>query len=111
MKRLLFTALLLLVALPLEAKDSFQAAVTPAAAVHPSLYSFADVYRLTVTGQAPALPPQAESPVRVAAAAPSLLPEAQFSVSGSRAPQRWALLIAGLLLAGWVAHRRMDTLL
>ena len=114
MKRLILPALLVLFAGPLAAKESFQAALASPAAPHPSLYSFADVYRLTVTGQAPALPAQAaDSPMRVAAAQPALASagDGQFSIRSVREPQRWALLIAGLLLAGWVARRRVDALL
>jgi hypothetical protein len=118
MKRLLLIAFLLAVALPAafsaHARESFQAAVTsvaPLPSPHPSLYSFADVYRLTVVGQAPALPQPAESPMRVAVAQSPLVPDAQFLIKSVREPQRWALLIAGLLLAGWVARRRLDTLL
>ena len=111
MKRLILAALFALLALPVHARDSFQGAlqVQPA---HPSLYSFADIYRLTVTGQAPAMPlPAADSPMRVVATQPAVSSDVQFSVRTVREPQRWALLIAGLLLAGWVARRRMNTLL
>jgi len=50
------------------------------------------------------------APVRVAAAeAPA--PELHFSISTplTRRPERerWVLVLSGLALAGWVAHRRM----
>ena len=116
MKRLILIALLLAAALPAAARDSFQGALAAHGAqvplTHPSLYSFADVYRLTVVGQAPALPvPAAESPMRVAASQIAGSSDLQFSIRSVREPQRWALLIAGLLLVGWVARRRMETLL
>ena len=79
---------------------------TPATAqgAHPELVSFSDLVRLAA--RSPAAPaPAAVEPVRVtflqsAAAAP------RFSVSaaGSRG---WMLLLSGLALAGWVAHRRL----
>ncbi len=80
-----------------------------AGATHPSLYSFADVYRLTVAGPAMAEFPvfdYAESPVRLAVSQAQPGAELRFSIS-SVAPQRWLLLLAGLALAGWVAHRRL----
>lgn len=73
-------------------------------------YSFNDVYRLTV-GRPPhaPLPAQSEAPLRVAlAVAPP--PEPRFTVRQLPAPERWLLLLAGLALAGWVAHRRLSYL-
>jgi hypothetical protein len=111
MKRLFLIALLLVAALPAAARESFQSVLAAQPATPPSLYSFADVYRLTVVGPVPAIAPQAELPMRVAVAQPALAPDVQFSVAAVREPQRWALLLAGLLLAGWVARRRMEALL
>ena len=54
---------------------------------HPSLYSFADVVRLTLGAAAPAGP--------------------RFSIEPVREPGRWLLLVSGLALAGWVARRRL----
>jgi hypothetical protein len=78
------------------------------AAPHPALYSFVDVFRLTVAGPMAGTPPESatEAPIRVAAPkAPAAEP--RFSVSGPRQPDKWLLLVAGLALAGWVAHRRL----
>ncbi|MEA3195221.1 MAG: hypothetical protein QOD26_3554 [Betaproteobacteria bacterium] len=83
------------------------------AAVPPALYSFTDVYRLTV-GRAPVGLPQAqataEAPMRVAAVADAAAIEPSFSVRQFPAPERWLLALAGLALAGWVAHRRLSYL-
>ena len=67
----------------------------------PALYSFADVYRLTVSGAAPQ--------VRVAAVQEALAAEPRFTVSPVPAPKGWMLLLAGLAAAGWVAHRRLTS--
>jgi hypothetical protein len=78
------------------------------AAPHPSLYSFVDVFRLTVAGPIAGAPAEsaAEAPIRVAAPqAPAAEP--RFSIAGPRQPDKWLLLLAGLALAGWVAHRRL----
>lgn len=78
----------------------------------PALYSFSDVYRLTV-GRAPVGLPQsqagAEAPIRVAVveSAPA---EPRFTVRQFPAPALWLLALAGLALAGWVAHRRLSYL-
>ena len=75
-------------------------------------YSFNDVYRLTV-GQSPNVPwpTQAEAPLRVAlSSATAAAAEPSFTVRHLPAPQRWLLLLAGLALAGWVAHRRLSYL-
>lgn len=78
------------------------------AATHPSLYSFTDVYRLTVTGEPfgefrfvePA--PQ----VRVVSESSNL--DIRFAVSAPHdGGQRWALALAGLFACAWVAHRRL----
>ena len=110
MKRLFLAALLAFCASGAAAKDTFQGAVAPQPAQHPSLYSFVDVYRLTVGG--PIMTIQAfslnESALRVAVTQAAPAPEQQFSISAVPQPGRWTLLVAGLLLAAWVAWRRMD---
>jgi hypothetical protein len=76
----------------------------------PVLYSFADVYRLTVNAAPDALMPAAAAPqVRVALAAQDalLVAEPRFSVSPVPGPKGWMLVLAGLAAAGWVAHRRL----
>jgi hypothetical protein len=95
-----------------EALLPFEAA--PPAATHPSLYSFADVYRLTVAGE-----PfggfrfsEAAIPVRLASQSEPVItvsetPELRFSVSAPRDGQLWALGLAGLFACAWVAHRRL----
>lgn len=92
------------------AGDTFQAALRAPAAAHPSLYSFADVYRLTVSGAAMAGFPAAagEQPLRVALTqgAPGAA-GIQFSVAALPEPGRWLMLLAGLAAAGWVARRRL----
>jgi hypothetical protein len=101
---LLFLGIALAAGNAAAADSSFQ----QRAAAHPALYSFVDVFRLTVSPMPGPSPEQAgEAPIRVAApqAQPSL--EARFSVSSVRRPDKWLLLLAGLALAGWVAHRRL----
>jgi hypothetical protein len=90
-------------------------ATEPDMAPHPALYSFEDVYRLTVAGpiagvpgvesatDAPILP---GAPVRVAAPQAQAA-EPRFSFSAVPQPDKWILLLAGVALAGWVAHRRL----
>ena len=96
----------------------------------PSMYSFADVFRLTVSGAALAdnpltrLPASAELPdyqLRVAAretqqpvrhlfsvASPAPLPASYvFSIGALPQPQRWLLILSGLAAAAWVARRRL----
>jgi hypothetical protein len=110
MKRLFFATLLALCAFGAAAKDTFQSAVAIPPAPQPSLYSFADVYRLTVGGPISTMQASqlGESPVRVAVTQGAGAPEQQFSISAVREPGRWTLLMAGLLLMAWVAWRRMD---
>ncbi len=78
---------------------------------HPPLYSFVDVYRLTVAGPmagSPALETTPDAPIRVAAPqAQPQPPEPRFSIVAATQPDKWLLLLAGLALAGWVAHRRL----
>src|SRR5262245_4686809 len=76
----------------------------------PSQYSFNDLYRLTVGRPLVAEQPAVEAPVRVAmvqAAAPA---EPRFTVRQFPTPGGWLLALAGLALAGWVAHRRLSYL-
>jgi hypothetical protein len=76
---------------------------------HPALYSFADVYRLTVGGPligSPSIDAASETPVRVAVAQAQPA-EPRFTVTPLTEPDKWLLVVAGLALAGWVAHRRL----
>lgn len=75
---------------------------------HPALYSFVDVYRLTVAGAMGGLTASDGAPdaVRVASPQPQLA-EPRFSISPLPRPDKWLLILAGLALAGWVAHRRL----
>jgi hypothetical protein len=109
MRTLAFTALMF-AALAAHAADSFQDALRPAAPTHPALYSFADVYRLTVAGTpiaGPLMMSAADPAIRVAATQVAPAPELQFSVVSLPAPQPWLLLLSGLALATWVARRRL----
>jgi len=47
-----------------------------------------------------------EVPMRVATAQAQPA-EPRFLVSPVRQPEKWLLALAGLALAGWVAHRRL----
>ena len=82
-----------------------------AAQASSALYSFSDVYRLTVSGPEGALDESvdaslADLPMRVVAAEPP--PAAYvFTISGVRQPERWLLMLTGLALAAWVARRRL----
>jgi hypothetical protein len=83
------------------------------AATHPSMYSFSDVYRLTVAG----VPfggfrfVDAQAPLRVVSQAalsgPEAFAEPRFAVSAPSDGGRWTLLLAGLFACAWVAHRRI----
>ena len=79
------------------------------APTHPALYSFVDVFRLTVGGPLAGAPVEsaAEAPIRVAAPQAAAVAEPRFSISAVRQPDKWLLALAGLALAGWVAHRRL----
>lgn len=77
------------------------------------LYSFADLYRLTVAAEWP-LPAAAQgaSPFQVRAVAgdvPAAVPATPyvFLVSPVPAPQGGMLFLAGLATAAWVARRRL----
>ena len=72
----------------------------------PQLYSFADVYALTVNGAAMADFPAAAGPMRVAVT-PEPLAEASFSIRAVPAPEGWLLVFAGLAASFWVARRRL----
>ena len=79
------------------------------APANPALYSFADVYRLTVNGpmaSSLAMDAAPEAPVRVAVAQAQPA-EPRFTVRPLTQPDKWLLVFAGLALAGWVAHRRL----
>jgi hypothetical protein len=86
---------------------SFQESAQPALPAHPALYSFADLYRLTVGGEPLPQVSSAEASIRVAAVQTPASPELQFSVVRMPEPRGWMLLLAGLALAGWVARRRL----
>jgi len=79
----------------------------------PALYSFADVYRLTVNGVAlemtASAQPVAEPQVRAAAVQDALVAEPRFTISQVPVAKGWMLLLAGLAAAAWVAHRRLTS--
>jgi hypothetical protein len=104
----------LLVAITLAAAASTplpDAPVASRAQQHPALYSFVDVYRLTVAGPMGSLPfaeAAPEAPIRVAVqAVQTSAAEPRFSVAPAPQPDTWLLIVAGLAAAGWVAHRRL----
>ena len=105
MKALLI-ALALVAGPALAEPPSFHAGTAARAPVPPALYSFADVYRLTVAGTLAGQPFADGAPMRVAAT-PALGVEPRFSITPPRQPGKWLLVVAGLALAGWVAHRRL----
>jgi hypothetical protein len=73
-----------------------------------ALYSFNDLYRMTVSGIAPELPGSETPMVPVANAEPvSAQSEFRFTITPVPAPRRWPLLLAGLAACAWVAHRRL----
>lgn len=91
------------------AEESFQGALHRGAAPHPSQYSFADIYRLTVSGPSPAgfsLGSAHDSPMRVAVT--QAAPAAQFSIGAVPESQLWLLVLSGLAAAAWVARRRLN---
>jgi hypothetical protein len=84
------------------------ALLQPAAAPSvPALYSFNDVYRLTVAGAAMADFPAAAGPVRVSVTPPPPRPDSGFSIRAVPVPDGSLLVIAGLAAAFWVARRRL----
>jgi hypothetical protein len=101
-------AIALAVAAGLAAADgSFQESAQPAPPAHPALYSFADIYRLTVGGELFPRVASTEASIRVAAVQEPQSPDLQFAVVRMPEPRGWMLLLAGLALAGWVARRRL----
>lgn len=79
------------------------------AAPHPAMYSFIDVFRLTTGGPiagTPGIDGPADAPLRVAAPQAQAA-EPRFSINPARQPDKWLLALAGLAIAGWVAHRRL----
>ena len=79
---------------------------------HPELYSFSDLYRLTVNGSATesagaSLPGSDLQPVRVATVQAAPATELRFNITPVPGPGRWPLILAGLAAAAWVAHRRL----
>jgi hypothetical protein len=93
---------------------------------HASLYTFADVFRLTAGGAAmpeyPAAPTvqgtqntqnipvalaSAAEPAPAAPAAGQAQAPYTFSIGAVPRPARWLLILSGLALAGWVARRRL----
>jgi hypothetical protein len=91
-----------------------------------SLYTFADVFRLTAGGaalpeypSAPAVPStqntqnipvalaSAAEPAPAAPAAGQAQAPYTFSIGAVPRPERWLLILSGLALAGWVARRRL----
>jgi hypothetical protein len=108
----LFSLAVVLFAAGVHAGDpaSLQSSAGASAPAQPALYSFADVYRLTVAGPTagqPLVGAAPDAPVRVAAVSASQSAEPRFLISPPRAPEKWLLLLAGVALAGWVAHRRL----
>jgi hypothetical protein len=73
----------------------------------PALYSFADLYRLSVSAPAPSAQSAFAEPQLRLAAEGDALAAPTFLVSPVSGPGRWALVLAGLAAAGWVAHRRL----
>ena len=83
----------------------------------PALYSFSDLYRLTVDGTTPetigAMPIGVEPQQVRVASAPSMVQsvaapaEVKFTITPVPGPRPWMLLLAGLAAAAWVAHRRL----
>jgi hypothetical protein len=103
--------LLILLASVISATAPVHAEEAPAPLpAHPSMYSFADVYRLTVAGVPLGSFAFADSEAQVRVASQTLAPpELRFSVSTARDTQRWLLALAGIALAAWVAHRRLTS--
>ena len=102
-----FLALALAGSSALAEPAPFQLRAEGRAPAHPALYSFADVYRLTVSGAALADFPLQDTLVRVAVSPQSAAPDNQFSINSVPEPERWLLLLSGIALAAWVARRRL----
>jgi hypothetical protein len=109
----LFMLSLLVTAATAAAHAEEPLAALPAAmgpSVPPAMYSFADVYRLTVAGVPLGSFAFADSEPQVRVATQSAIsPEPRFSISTARETQRWLLALAGIALAAWVAHRRLTS--
>ena len=77
------------------------------------LYSFADLYQLTVHATPDSLvfaPATVTPQIRVAAMAETPgVAEPRFTVTQVPATKSWMLLLAGLAAASWVAHRRLTS--
>jgi len=78
----------------------------------PALYSFNDLYRLTVDGAlaepiGASLPRAEAREQRGASTEPVAASEFRFTITPVPGPGRWPLLLAGLAAAAWVAHRRL----
>jgi len=82
------------------------AARAAAPAAHPELASFADMVRLSAAAPLIAAPAAAQAPLRVTFVQPAAA-EPRFSVRAQAPAEHWLLLLSGLALAGWVAHRRL----
>jgi hypothetical protein len=111
MKRIgLLAATLMIAAAPAAAVE--QAPRGPHQPQQAASYSFADVYRLTVSGAAlfeagsgaPAMP---EHALRIVALPDRPASEIAFSVSEAPQPAGWLLALTGLAFAGWVAAKRL----
>jgi hypothetical protein len=80
---------------------------------HPSMASFADVYRMTVGVQETLAFDEAarartgEAAVRVSSGSAAAEAEFRVRVTPAREPHFWLLILSGLALAGWVAHKRL----
>ena len=76
-----------------------------------ALYSFADLYRLTVNTSPDALvfTPAESAPHRVAMADSFAVAQPRFTVTQVPSTRGWMLLVAGLAAASWVAHRRLTS--
>jgi hypothetical protein len=88
--------------------DTFHSGASAAPPAQPALYSFSDVYRLTVGGPMAGAQPvdtAPDAPIRVALA--PVAAEARFTITHVPQPDKWLLVLAGIALAGWVAHRRL----
>ena len=76
------------------------------------LYSFADLYRLTVHATPDSLflaPVSATPQIKVAMADTFAVAEPRFTVTQVPSTKGWMLLLAGLAAASWVAHRRLTS--
>lgn len=110
-----------LVVICLAAGCNAAAADALVADAHPSLYSFSDLYRLTVNGAVPEpidVSPLNAEPQQVRVATLQSAPagseaggtpstEVRFTVTQVPGPGRWMLVLAGLAAMAWVAHRRL----